>query len=366
MGNLLQTFLPKRFLGIDIGTSYVKIVEVSKFGHRKKLENYGQLSASVFYEKPFRIFEKSTLSFSHQDVAKAAKAIIEEAGIKTRKVIFSIPDFSTFFTNFDLPPMSKEELPQAVRYEARQHIPLPLAEVTLDWQVIEARSLDEKETSFKILLAAVPNEVINQYQEIARIAKLELSALEAEVFGLMRSLIEEDEKRPMALVDIGAQSTTCTIIDKRILKTSHSFDMSGNDLTATLSKGLNISFSQAENLKKQYGIKGQDTAAGVVGLDSQTMREILLPLIDLILREIKRIFNNFYQQEKKEIEKVIIAGGTALLPGLKEYCQESLNKEVEIGNPFSNLFYPPILEKTLEEMGPSFAIATGLALRGLE
>jgi Tfp pilus assembly PilM family ATPase len=104
-----------------------------------------------------------------------------------------------------------------------------------------------------------------------------------------------------------------------------------------------------------------------LGRNGQTIREILLPLIDVILTEIKEILNNFYQQEKKEVEEIIIAGSTALLPGLKEYFKESLdNKEVKIGNPFSNIFYPPILEKTLTEIGPSFAIAIGSALRGLE
>jgi len=366
MWNPFKTLLPKNFLGIDIGTSYIKIAEISKSGHKKKLENYGQLSASAFYEKPFRTLEKNTLFLSNQEIVKAIKAIIEEAGIKTRQVVFSIPDFSSLFTNFELPPMTKEELPQAVRYEAKQHIPLPLAEVTLDWQVIESRPLDDKKTSFKILLVAVPNEVVNQYQEIARISHLELFALEAEAFSLMRSLVDEDEKKPIALIDIGVRSTTCSIIDKRILKTSHSFDISGNDLTATLTKGLDISFAEAEKLKKQYGIEGLRNDTGL-GRNGQTIREILLPLIDVILTEIKEILNNFYQQEKKEVEKIIIAGSTALLPGLKEYFKESLdNKEVKIGNPFSNIFYPPILEKTLTEIGPSFAIAIGSALRGLE
>lgn len=363
MRNPFKMLLPKRFLGIDIGTSYVKIVEISKFGHRKKLENYGQISGSVFYEKSFRTFEKSTLLLSDQDVARAIKAIIEEAEIKTKQVVFSIPDFSTFFTSFKLPPMTKEELFQAVKYEARQHIPLPLSEVILDWQIIESKPLDKKKISFKILLVAVPNEVINQYQEIARIAQLEPFALEAEAFSLMRSLIQEDKKELIALIDIGAQSTTCNIIDKRILKTSHSFDMSGDDLTSTLARGLNIDFAEAENLKKQYGIKDLDDE---VRENGQTVNKILFPLIDLILREVKEILNNFSQQEKKEIEKVIIAGSTALLPGLKEYFAENLKIETEIANPFSNIFYPPILEKTLIEMGPGFAIAMGSALRGLE
>ncbi len=363
MWNFIQTLLPKRFLGIDIGTSYVKMVEMYRFGHQRKLENYGQISASVFYDKPFRTFDKNTLSLSNKDVAKAIKAVKEEAGIKTQKVVFSIPDFSTFFTNFTLPPMTREELPQAIKYEAKQYIPLPLSEVTLDWQIIDDKPLANGKAGFKILLVAAPNEIISQYQEIAKLAQMELFSLEAEAFSLMRALVGEEEKRPIALIDIGAQSTTCTIVDKRALKSSHSFDTSGDDFTSMVAQSLNIDFAKAEQIKRQYGIR---PLTAEEGQNVQNIRSILLPLIDVILREVQGICNTFYQQEKKEIQKVIIAGGTALLPGLKEYFKETLNKEVEIANPFTNIFYPPILEEKLKEMGPGYSIAVGTALRGLE
>ncbi|MEK7071906.1 MAG: type IV pilus assembly protein PilM [Patescibacteria group bacterium] len=342
-------FLPKRFLGVDIGTAAIKVVELSRWGDRRKLENYGEISAGVLYEKTFRTFDKSTLLLSSQNIAKAILAINESAKIKTKECIFSIPDFSTFFTNFDLPLMTKDELPEAVRYEARQHIPLPLGEVTLDWQV--ANNTDK----LKILLVAVPNEVINQYQEIAKMCELKLVSLEAEVFGLLRSLVPKEETKIVGLLDIGAQSTTYSIIDKGVLKVSHSFDLAGNELTEQIAKSLSIDYTQAENLKRKYGLQ-----------TDQNIKNIIAPLIDSILRETERISNNFLQSENKEVAKFIIAGGVALIPGIKEYFQEHSHKETEIANPFLNIYCPPILEKTLKEMGPSYAIATGLALRGLE
>lgn len=356
MWNPFDFVLPKRFLGIDIGTSYLKVVEVSKFGNRRKLENYGSLSASILFKKPFRTFEKNTILLSSADISRAISAILEEAKIKTREAIFSIPDFSTFFTNFELPSMTKEELPQAVQYEARQHIPLPLSEVTLDWQLIGGQVADGKKEPIRILLAAVPNEVINQYREIAKISQLKLYALEAEVFGLIRSLVGEDVAGPVAIIDIGAQSTTCNIVEKRILKTSYSFDVSGNELTQVLSKSLNVDYQEADKIKQTSGFSNQ-----VPGT-----REILLPLVDAVLAEVERIFNNFYQKGGKDIQKVILAGGSALIPGLKEYFAQNLKKEIEIANPFVSIFYPPILEKTLKAMGPAFTIAVGMALRGFE
>ncbi len=354
--------IPKKSLGIDIGTSSIKIVELSRWGERRTLENYGEIAASVLYKKPFRTFEKSTLLLSSQEISRAIKAVMEEAKIKTRQAVLAIPDFSSFFTSFELPPMTREELPQAVRYEAAQYVPMPLGEVTLDWQIIGGKVLDQKKTKFKILLVSVPNEVINQYRKIAEISGLKLIALEAEVFGLLRALIEEEERRPILLVDIGAQSTTCSIIDKRVLKMSYSFDMSGNEWTEVISKGLRVDYKTAESLKETYGIISvlpQETPAPEV-------RDILLPLVDVLLEEIKKISRDFHQTDGKEIQKIIISGASAFLPGLKEYFQNYLKKEIEIASPFSNILYPPILEKPLKKTGSSYAIAVGMALRGLE
>ena len=365
---IFKSFLPKKSLGIDIGTSSIKLVELSAFRERKKLENYGEIKAEVLYQKPFRTFEKNTLLLSSRDIARALLAVMEEAKIKTRKTVFSIPDFSSFFTNFELPPMSKEELPQAVTYEARRHIPLPLGEVTIDWEVIEDRRPLNQKKNLKILLVAVPNEVINQYREIARFSNLELIALEAEVFGLARVLIPEDEKRIIGLVDIGAQTTTCSLIEKRVLKKSHSFDTSGDDLTEQVAKSLSIDYKTAEELKEKYGLQEIPLPRTMTAFqeESRSLREILLPLVDVMLKEIENIVKNFYQLERKEVEKFIIAGGTALIPGLKEYFQDFLKKEVEIADPFSKIFSPPILEKEIKKMGPSYTIAIGMALRGLE
>ena len=375
--------LPKRFLGIDIGTSFIKAVELSRWGERRKLENYGEIKAPSLYEKPFRTFEKSTLLLSDRDIAWAIRAIIQESGIKTRQAVLSIPDFSSFFTNFELPSMTKEELPQAVRYEARLHVPLPLGEVVLDWIVVGGKESGEKKEKglyrrfrpgtnkqgagrekLKILLVAVPNEVINQYRKVAALAELQLFALEAEAFGLLRSLVDEEgREQVLALLDIGARSTTCSIIDKGILKTSYSFDMAGNELTEVIAKSFNIDYKTAEKLKKKYGL----LAGQGLGLAAEkNVREIIVPLIDVILMEVEKISGNFYQQEKKEIQKIIIAGGTALIPGLLEYFQDHFKKEIEIANPFSNIFCPPILENSLKNMGPAYAISVGMALRGLE
>lgn len=360
-------FSSKRFLGIDIGTAGVKLIELSGGAERKKLENYAEMKAEVAHKNPFRTFKKNALLLSTQDIAQAIKAMTKEAKIKTRNCIFSIPDFSSFFTDFELPSMAKEEIGKAVYYEARQHIPLPLSEVTLDWEVIEGKVSGKGKSKLKILLVAVPNETINQYQTIAKLCNLKVLALEAEVFGLVRSLIPVNENRTVAIVDIGDQTTTCSIIDKKLLISSNSFNLSGDDLTERLIKSLTVDYPTAQRLKEEYGLKEvSPSPSDVESISVKNIKEALLPLVDAVLKEVGKTSLNFYQTEDREVQKFIIAGGTSLMPGLKEYFENYLKKETEIADPFSRIFYPSVLEKTLKEMGPAYAIALGMALRGFE
>jgi type IV pilus assembly protein PilM len=351
------TLFPKSSVGIDIGTSEIKVIQLSSFAGRIKLENYGQISCKALYQRPFRTFEKTTLLLSTQDIIRAIKAIFEEAKIKTKTAYFSIPDFATFFTTFELPPMTKEEIPFAVEAEARRHIPLPLSEVVWDWQLLERKPFMGKER-LKILLVSVPKEVVNQYSSIAKSLGIESTSLEAETFSLVRALSEKD--KIISIIDIGARTTSCSIIDRKILKISRSFDLSEDEFVQAISKSLGIDPDLAEEMKKKYGILPTEIKEG------GEIREILLPLINSLLRDIEQTFLRFKNTERKEVEKIILAGGGANLPGLLQYFQSYFKKEVEIANPFKKIYFPIILEETLKEMGPSYSIAVGLALRAFE
>jgi len=352
----------KNFLGIDIGTSSIRVIELAKKGPIKKLENYGEVRLSAIQKAVFRTVEKNSFLLSNREVALAIREVLKEANIQSTEVNFSIPDFASFFTNFELPQMSQKELDQAVKYEARSYVPLPLSEVTLDWSIIteEAKKEDKNKAKapLKILVVAIPNEIIQQYQEIAKLASLEMKSLEAEAFALARSSLKE-QKKATAIVDIGARSTTVNIIKNGILEMSHSFNISGNELTEILSRSLKINYEKAEELKKNIGI------VAIEGPE-KNIREILLPLIDSVVSEIKKIFQDFFQQESQGIEKIILSGSTALMPGLKDYFSAELGKELQICDPFSDISHLPVLEETLKEMGPTYAIAVGLALKGLE
>ena len=326
INNIFKFIFRKKIVGIDIGTSAIKIAEVSRFRNTKKLENYGE-AKSTFIPQPLPN-EKSSNVLLSDLLSHAIKEILDESRIKTKTVIFSIPDFSTFCTSFEIPSMSEKEIPDAIRFNASQYITLPIGDVTLDWQIIP-KLPDDKNSSLKVFLVAVPNQIVEEYKTIAKGANLELYALEAEVLGITRALVK-DNKKTICLVDIGIHSSTINIIDKGFVKRSYSFNFSGNQL------------------------QGQDVV--------KNLQVLINPLLD----EIKNVSFEFLQQEQKQVDEFYLTGGAVNLSGLKEYFQESLKKNIYIPNCFSGLLYNRILDKTLNEMSPRFSAAVGVALGGLE
>jgi type IV pilus assembly protein PilM len=352
--NPFKMFFPKKMIGVDIGTSSIKIVELSRWGQGKTLENYGEIKSTSLYKEPFRSVEKGAYLLSNYFVSRAIRAVLDEARIKTTAAIFSIPDFSTFCVSFDLPPMTEKEISEAVYYNAPQYIPLPITETTLDWKLIGGQPGD-KHSSLKIFLVAIPNQTIQDYQKVAQSIGLELYAVEAEALGLARALAR-DSRKSVCLVDIGVQSTTINVVDKGSLKKSYSFDFAGSQLTYAVSATLRMGHSEAEEIKNKQGLTSSE----------ESIAKTLYLLIDPLLLEVKKILSDLYIESGKEIDEIYLTGGTAALPGLKEYFSEVLKKNVQIPNCFSELLYPPILGKTLEIMAPSFSVATGVALGGLE
>ncbi|MBU2539787.1 type IV pilus assembly protein PilM [Patescibacteria group bacterium] len=353
--NPFKLFLPKKILGVDIGTSSIKIVELSRWGGGRTLENYGEIQSATLFKEPFKLSVKGSYLLSADFISRAIRAILDEAKIKTKSAIFSIPDFSSFFVSFDLPPMTEKEIPEAVRFNAPQYIPLPISEITLDWKVIAGVPGDKK-SNLKILVVVVARQVVQEYQRIARMAGLELYALEAEALAITRALVK-DNKKTICIVDIGVQSTTVNIVSRGVLEKSFSFDFaSGNQLTYAIASALDKGYVEAEEIKQKQGLLSQE----------KSINETLYILVDPLLAEIKKISSEFYQVEGKEIEEIYLTGGTANLPGLRDYCAEVLKKKVEIPNCFADFLYSPILNETLIEMGPRFSVAVGVSLQGLK
>lgn len=352
----------KSSVGIDIGTSSIKVVQLKRSEGRYKLETYGELQTYGYLERLNDPFQSKSLKMLESQVIEMTKRIIKESGISTKRAVISIPVFSSFIVVIDMPPMLEKELFQALSFEAKRHIPIPLSEAKIDWKIIDREkagsSKDKRKNVFKfrVLLVVVPKEVISKYLRIVKALELKLLALELESFSYIRSLMGNDQSAACVL-DFGARSTSFTIIDKGFIQASHSLDIAGTELTRTLSHGIGVSFQRAELYKKERGLKFQEPGS------EREAKEILLTLIDKIVLEVERLIKSYQVETKRRVTKLILSGGSGNLVGLEEYLEKRLKTDVITGDPWARVSYPPFLEPVLKEIAPRFAVAVGLAMR---
>ena len=348
---------PKSNLGIDIGTSAIKLVELEKKEGRYQLKTYGIFPLIEYLKHLGPKLRLEEARIDEKELAEMIKRILQEAGVRNRRARFSIPVYSSFSIAIDLPPMPKEEIAAAIPFEAKRYIPVPIAEVVLDWSVISPLKKNikgNKEPSgpeqIQVLLVAVPKEVINRYNRIAQLTGLQIQGLEAETFSLARSLVGNDISS-ILLVDTGARSTNISIVDEGYVRLTHNLEMGGAEVSRSLAQRMNISIEEAEEIKKASQAPQAEVEA------------IIYSIFDLIVTEIRKIINRYQIKYQRKIEKCILAGDGSRVMGLPDYLSRQLNLEVSLGYPFARLVYPPILQPTIKELGPSLAVAVGLAMK---
>ncbi|MFA5042138.1 MAG: pilus assembly protein PilM [Candidatus Paceibacterota bacterium] len=351
---LLNLLGKKLLLGIDIGTTSIKIVELRKANSKVELTNYGILEKFGHLERINDAIQTSSFKLLEESTALLLKKTMEDVKPKTGEAYLSLPSFSGFISTLELPEMTERELVKAIKFQAGQYIPMPLNDVTLDWQIIER--INGKMT---IVLMAVPTEAIKRYINIAQALKIELKGLELENVAVCR-LFGKKETGPAVLVDIGGRSTCLSVMDQGALRMSYNIDTAGGDLTQVIASGLGINPFRAEELKRSYGLKIQ--SQGDVKIIN-----LLTPLLDVIKREIEKISGNYYLRTKRKVEKIIFTGGGANLGGLEEYYYQQLGLPILKGDPFAwgLISYNPNLAPIIKEVGTSLSSACAVVLKNI-
>ena len=351
---MFNIFGPKSYLGVDIGTASIKIVEIAKGDPKPRLINYGILESAGHLERVNNAIQTSSLKIVDKDVAELLKMIVKKSKFRSKDVIASIPSFSVFITLLEFPKMPKEEMVNAMTYQVKQYIPIPITEVTFDWFAVGERQDDQGFFKEQILLISVPNEVINKYKNIFKLAGLNLKALEVESLSLIRSLVAGDPTTTI-IADIGARSTNIAVADQNALKFNQQIDFSGTALTQSLSSGLGINIKRAEELKKERGLLGTG--------DEFDLSTLMTPYLDVIINEIKRTKDSYEQKTEAKVERVILAGQGSKLLGIEKYFENQLNLPTAIGNPLLRVGYSEEVGPLFKEIAPGFAVAIGLGIR---
>lgn len=333
------------FFGLDIGSHNIKIVKLARKQDKYFLSAFGVAPST----------SKGLLSEAESDLvalAEIIKKLYQETKIKTKNVAAALPQDQIFVRVVTFPSLSEGELESALRWEAEQYIPLPLEEVILTHEIVGRVKEDGKE-KIDVLLAAAPKNLIEKTIKILNLAGLSPVSLEMEITAIARSLISPNLKSVL-LVDLGAKATDLAVVENNQVIFVRSISTGGEALTRAVEMELNLEPSQAEAYKKAYGVKPEELEGKISSAIS--------PVLELIIGEIEKTIR-FYQTRGKNLEAIIITGGTANLPEIANVLAKKLNIEVQVGNPFGQIVEDSLLNKIPSSDVPLYAVAVGLAMK---
>jgi len=364
MANFLTNLFNRKsasVIGVDVGSSSIKIVQLSRKGGRAILETYGELSLG-----PYAGVEVGrATNLAPEKIAEALLDVMRESKATAKSAAIAIPFGSSLITSIEMPASAEKQFPQIVPIEARKYIPVPISEVSLDWWAVprsanksvefgddpENKALGEK---IEVLLVAIHNETLNRYQAIVSTAHLQTSFFEIEIFSSIRSVAEQDASSQM-IIDLGAASTKIYIVERGVIRASHIVNRGAQDVTLGLSRSLGVSVQAAEVMKRdmeQIPKEKRNDVSSVISLS-----------LDYIFAEANQVMMSYKRRYNKDVPKAIMVGGGAMLNGILKYAETRLQTQVVLGDPFGKTESPAFLSEVLRTTGPEFAVAVGIALR---
>jgi len=330
------------FVGLDIGTTALKGVQIKN------------LTLISYYQKPAP--GVSIVSENPEDLKRFSDSLrdfFSEGHFRTRDVVASVPESQVFARVISLPQMGEAEIASSVQNEAPQYVPMPLDQVILSYEILGPSEMEQGKID--VLLVAVPKALTSKYLKVLRDADLNLLSLETETIALERSVVGKKTKNAVMVASIGASTTDIAVFSGGALRFTRSIATGGQALERALTQAFNLAPGQAAEYIRTYGLEEK--------LEGKVMSAIK-PVFDIIVEELKRTQAFFSSRGKVPLERLILVGGTANLPGVLVYLADSLGLEVARGDPWEAISIPASFPREhLEEIAPSFAVAAGLALK---
>jgi type IV pilus assembly protein PilM len=341
----------KNLVGLDIGSSSVKAVEMKP----GKGEVWTLTTVGIEYLPQEAIVDGQIMDST--SVIDAITRLFSEYKIKTPDVATAISGSSVIVKKIQLPSMSEQELAESIHWEAEQYIPFDIQEVNLDYEILD----EGVGGNMDILLVAAKKDKINDYMSVITQAGRNPVVMDIDAFALQNAYEVNygiEPGRVVALVNIGASQANINILKGGdSIFTRDITTIGGNQFTDAIQKDLNVSFEQAENLKQGQGVEGQSPDA---------VAPILASVSEQVLMEVQKTFDFFKATTSEDhIDRVVLSGGSARVPGMADSMAERFDCRVELANPFQSVNYSPkdFDAEFLEEVGPACTIAVGLALR---
>ena len=341
----------KPLVGLDIGSSSIKAVELKGSKQGYELMSYGLEPLAQDTVVDGAIMDAPL-------VAAAITSIFERQKIKTKNVATSVSGHSVIVKRVTLPLMTEGELYDRIQAEASQHIPFDITDVNLSHQLLET-----VDSQMDVLLVAVKKDkILNHTNVLAQAGKTPV-VVDIDAFALQNCFevnYDPDPGQTVALLNVGASVMNINIVRGGVPLYTRDVSVGGNQYTDALQKELDLSFEDAERLKHGENI------AGVAGEQRGT---ILRSVSDILILEIQKTFDFFRATASGEnIQRIYVAGGTARVPGLLDLLREEFAMPVEELYPFRKIVINPGRhnEDEIRELAPRLAIAVGLALRSFD
>ncbi len=356
LANLFGKKKSRSVIGVDIGSSSLKVVQLRKEGGTAVLETYGELALGPYAGA--EVGQATNLPASK--IAETLTDLLREASVTTMDAGVSIPFSRSLLTLVELPRRDEpSEQKTVIELEARKYIPVPVSEVQLDWFILpesipEGGALSEK---VKVLLVAVHNDELALLENVVKGSNIAATFYEIEIFSTIRSVVDEPIK-PVLVLDIGASATKVYVVERGVVALSHNIPEGGQDVTRTISSANGITMQKAESLKKEHGFSVPNTEG--------YSRETIELVFSRIFEEAKRALTQYETAHEKSVSNIILTGGGGVTKELAAYAQSFFAIDVKIADPFGKTQAPAFMRPVLSEIGPEFAVAVGLALRKLE
>ena len=362
----------KTFLGVDIGGSSIKVVELANEKGRARLMTYGYL------ELPPQDGGDALLD-QPKKAGDLLAQVCKDADVKATQAMTALQTANVFSTILSL-PKSKDpkQMKPLIDVELSKLAPLPVSEMITystmidgiaspvgdgrDRPAADSKTIEkiQKDKYTRVLVTGAAKTLVQKYIDVFKVSKLNLQAIDTESFALIRALIGKD-KGAIMILDLGSRRTNLFVVEKGIPFVARSINLGGDTVTRRIVEQMQMNEEDAERAKRDLGIAGNGGANG--------LPKILEPIMQPIVNEIRfafQLYANMELTEIKRVEKIILTGGSSHLPHIPEYLSETLNMNVYRGDPWARVVYPKDLATVLEEIGPRMAVAVGLAMREMD
>jgi len=342
-------------LGLDIGSSKIKCIEITTSVSPPKLVNYdiSNLPAISLY---------SDSKADKSEFTDFIKEYIFGSKFSTNNVVIGLPESKVFTRIIELPNLSEKELAESIKWEAQQYFPDSIDNLSLQYQQLPRSNnqSDGEKNKIEVLLVAVNKALVEKYVSIFEKAGCNVLGIEPESMAIARATQNAPETPVSLALNIGAETSDLIISESNVIRFTRSVSSGMDAFARAISQDIGIDLKQAESYLTSYGLDETKLEGKIA--------KIIRPVVDMVVTEVKRSVVYFESRKQgRKVERIVLCGGGATMPGILPYIVSSVGIEVEMANPWRQLACdnPKFNTADLNLFGPFFTTSVGLALKGI-